>query len=180
MKKKKKKVNKKEKNIKNWQEIIEIANTDIDKAFLYIDFNGEAEDIKSKKEYIKLIKKQDFILTDKKQFISLLAEYFDNFEKFKIKDISNYQSRFSKEDYELFSNLQEIDNIEFFKLNIDYKYVVDEIKELKINKEEDKYNIFKLILTVNNEYKQNNSKNPDLETRRKLISTVLERFKNKM
>lgn len=178
--KKQEKVIKKEKNIKNWQEIIEIANTDIDKAFLYIDFNGEAEDIKSKKEYIKLIKKQDFILTDKKQFISLLAEYFDNFEKFKIKDISNYQSRFSKEDYELFSNLQEIDNIEFFKLNIDYKYVVDEIKELKINKEEDKYNIFKLILTVNNEYKQNNSKNPDLETRRKLISTVLERFKNKM
>ena len=119
-------------------------------------------------------------MTDKKQFISLLSEYFENFEKFKTKDISNYQSCFSKEDYELFSNLQEIDNIEFFKLNIDYKYVIDEIKNLKINKEEDKYNIFKLILTVNNEYKQNNNKNPDFEVRNKLISTVLERFKNKI
>lgn len=170
----------KEKNIKNWQEIIEIAKSDIDKALLYIDFNGKSDDIKSKKEYIKLIKKQDFILTDKKQFVSLLAEYFENFEKFKTKDISNYQSCFSKEDYELFSNLQKIDNIEFFKLNVDYKYVIDEIKKLKINKEEDKYNIFKLILTVNNEYKQNNNKNPDFEARNKLISTVLERFKNKM
>ena len=170
----------KEKNIKNWQEIIEIAKSDIDKALLYIDFNGKSDDIKSKKEYIKLIKKQDFILTDKKQFISLLSEYFENFENFKTKDISNYQSCFSKEDYELFSNLQKIDNIEFFKLNVDYKYVIDEIKKLKINKEEDKYNIFKLILTVNNEYKQNNNKNPDFEARNKLISTVLERFKNKM
>lgn len=170
----------KEKNIKNWQEIIDIAKSDIDKALLYIDFNGKSDDIKSKKEYIKLIKKQNFILTDKKQFISLLSEYFENFEKFKTKDISNYQSCFSKEDYELFSNLQKIDNIEFFKLNIDYKYVIDEIKKLKINKEEDKYNIFKLILTVNNEYKQNNNKNPDFEARNKLISTVLERFKNKM
>lgn len=170
----------KEKNIKNWQEIIDIAKSDIDKALLYIDFNGKSDDIKSKKEYIKLIKKQNFILTDKKQFISLLSEYFENFEKFKTKDISNYQSCFSKEDYELFSNLQKIDNIEFFKLNIDYKYVIDEIKKLKINKEEDKYNIFKLILTVNNEYKQNNNENPDFEARNKLISTVLERFKNKM
>lgn len=170
----------KEKNIKNWQEIIDIAKSDIDRALLYIDFNGKSDDIKSKKEYIKLIKKQNFILTDKKQFISLLSEYFENFEKFKTKDISNYQSCFSKEDYELFSNLQKIDNIEFFKLNIDYKYVIDEIKKLKINKEEDKYNIFKLILTVNNEYKQNNNKNPDFEARNKLISTVLERFKNKM
>lgn len=170
----------KEKNIKNWQEIIDIAKSDIDKALLYIDFNGKSDDIKSKKEYIKLIKKQNFILTDKKQFILLLSEYFENFEKFKTKDISNYQSCFSKEDYELFSNLQKIDNIEFFKLNIDYKYVIDEIKKLKINKEEDKYNIFKLILTVNNEYKQNNNKNPDFEARNKLISTVLERFKNKM
>lgn len=170
----------KEKNIKNWQEIIDIAKSDIDKSLLYIDFNGKSDDIKSKKEYIKLIKKQNFILTDKKQFISLLSEYFENFEKFKTKDISNYQSCFSKEDYELFSNLQKIDNIEFFKLNIDYKYVIDEIKKLKINKEEDKYNIFKLILTVNNEYKQNNNKNPDFEARNKLISTVLERFKNKM
>ncbi|HIS89939.1 TPA: hypothetical protein IAA87_11045 [Candidatus Avigastranaerophilus faecigallinarum] len=178
--KKKEEVIAKEKNIKNWQEIIEIAKTDIDKALLYIDFNGKSDDIKSKKEYIKLIKKQDFILTDKKQFVSLLAEYFENFEKFKTKDISNYQSCFSKEDYELFSNLQKIDNIEFFKLNVDYKYVIDEIKKLKINKEEDKYNIFKLILTVNNEYKQNNNKNPDFEARNKLISTVLERFKNKM
>ena len=170
----------KEKNIKNWQEIIEISKTDIDKALLYIDFNGKSDDIKSKKEYIKLIKNQDFILTDKKQFISLLSEYFRNFEKFKTKDISNYQSCFSREDYELFSNLQQIDNIEFFKLNIDYKYVVNEIKKLKIDKEEDKYNILKLILTVNSEYKQSNNKNPDFEVRNKLISSVLERFKDRI
>ena len=170
----------KEKNIKNWKEIIEISKTDVNKAFLYIDFSGKQEDVKSKKDYINQIKKQNFISTDKKQFISLLSEYFEDFENFKTKDISNYQGCFAKEDYELFSNLQEIDNIEFFKLNIDYKYLVDEIKKLKINKEEDKYNIFKLILTLNSEYKQNNNKNPDFEARNKLISIVLERFKNKM
>ena len=170
----------KEKNIKNWKEIIEISKTDVNKAFLYIDFSGKQEDVKSKKDYINQIKKQNFISTDKKQFISLLSEYFEDFENFKTKDISNYQGCFAKEDYELFSNLQEIDNNEFFKLNIDYKYLVDEIKKLKINKEEDKYNIFKLILTLNSEYKQNNNKNPDFEARNKLISIVLERFKNKM
>ncbi len=167
----------KEKNIKNWKEIIEITETDINKAFLYIDFSGKPEDVKSKKDYINLIKKQDFISTDKKQFISLLSEYFESFEKFKTKDISNYQSCFSKEDYELFSYLQKMDNNEFFKLNFDYKYVINEIEKLKINKEEDKYSLLKMLLIFKQKYKETNKKEPDIETVNKLITSVLERFR---
>lgn len=166
----------KEKNIRNWQEITEIAASDINRAYLYIDFSASKENINCKKEYINKIKKQGYILTDKKQFISLLSEFFENFEKFKQKDISDYQGCFSKEDYNLFTSFKKMENSEFLKFNLDYKYVLKELEKVKINKEEDKYDLFQLLLSSKKEYKEINKKEPDLEARNKLVALALERF----
>jgi len=166
----------KEKNILNWQEIEKIANEDIDRAFLYIDYQADDSNIKHKKDYLIKIKKDGYIKTDKKQFIDLLVEYFENFEQFKNKDISDYKACFSAEDYLLFENYQKKENKEFNQLYFDYKYINKKLKDYEITKTDDKYDFVKMYIFAQDEYKTTNKKAADLENRSKIVDLILARF----
>ncbi|MCD7780466.1 MAG: hypothetical protein LUH05_07325 [Candidatus Gastranaerophilales bacterium] len=167
----------KDKNQKNWEEIINIVNEDIDKALLYVDYSMPKDNIKHKKEYINQIKQNGYISTDKKQFISLLTEFFIDFEKFKQKDISDFQYCFSKEDYDLFLDFQKTEKDKFLQLFFDYKYIQKKFNEAEIKKTEEQYDFIKLLILSKEEYKSVNKKEADLDNRNKLIDLVTERFK---
>lgn len=168
----------KDNNIKNWDEIKEILQTQPDRAFLYIDYTADLGNIKIKKDYVKQILKSGSITTDKKKFIDLLQEYFEDFEKFKKKDISDYIQCFSEEDYDLFLQYQKIKTSEFESLFFDYEYIKKIIKDAGIKKTEDIYNFIKLLINSLKEYESINNKKADLEQRSKIIKTVAERFKD--
>ncbi len=176
-KKKENEQKEKEANIKNWQEINEIIVQDVNKAYLYIDFSLSNEAIKSKKDYIKQIQKKGYILTDKKQFINLLAEVFEDIDMYKEKDISNYQHCFSADDYNFFINLQKIENLEFYKLNSDYNYAVKIMKNINLKTEEEKYEFINLVIASIAEYKKINDKEADIKERNKIFEAITERFK---
>ena len=168
----------KDNNIKNWNEIKEILQTQPDRAFLYIDYTADLENIRIKKDYVKQILKSGSITTDKKKFVDLLQEYFEDFEKFKEKDISDYIQCLSEEDYDLFLQYQKIKTSEFESLFFDYEYIKKIIKDAGIKKTEDIYNFIKLLINSFKEYELINNKKTDLEQRSKIIKTVEERFKN--
>lgn len=167
----------KKKNKKNWQEIIDIVEKDIDKAYLYINYSLENENISAKKQYIKQIKKNGYILTDKKEFIKLMCEFSENFEEFNKKDITNYQSCLSKDDYLFFTKLQKISNYEFEKINEDYKYLYEKLKDKKLEKKDEMYDLIKLLFSSKEEYKNINKKDADLKARNEIIELVLARVK---
>lgn len=167
----------KENNIKNWQQINEIITQDINKAYLYIDYSLNSENIKNKKDYIKQIQKNGYIETDKKQFIDLMSEAFKNFYKFKDKDISDYQHCFSSEDYNFFVNLQNIDISEFNKINSDYKYIMKELQSINLKNDDDKYEFINLVFDSISEYKKISGKEADIKERNKILEAVTERYK---
>ncbi len=173
-----KKQEEKDNNIKNWDEINKILQTQPDRAFLYIDYTGKPENVKAKKDYIKKKIKDGYIVTDKKKFIDLWQEYFDDFEKFKVKDISDYIQCFSENDYNLFLQYQKIGNSEYENLAFDYEYIKKIIKNTGIKNQEDTYHFIKLLLNSFKEFEEVNKKQPDLEQRNKIIQTAAERFKN--
>lgn len=174
--KKEKENKKKEKNIANWQEIEKLSSEDIDKAVLYIDYQSDAENIKHKKDYINQMKKDGCILTDKKQFLELLSEFFENFEKFKNKDISDYKHCLSGEDFLLFEDYQKSDNKKFNQLYFDYVYIQNRLKEAEITNTEDKYDFVKLFILSKEEYKTINKKAADLENTCKIVDLIITRF----
>lgn len=176
-KKKEKERKEKDDNIKNWQEINEIITQDVNKAYLYIDFSLNNESIKNKKDYIKQIQKNGYISTDKKQFINLLTEVFEDIDKYKEKDISNYQHCFSTDDYNFFVNLQKIENSEFYKLTSDYEYAMKIIQNINLKNDEDKYMFINLVIASISEYKKINDKEADIKERNKIIEAITERFK---
>ena len=65
----------KQKNIENWETILKIVKEDIDKAYIYIDYSSNKENISAKKQYIKQMKKNACISTDKLKFINLFSEF---------------------------------------------------------------------------------------------------------
>ncbi|MBQ8886278.1 MAG: hypothetical protein IJY61_01075 [Candidatus Gastranaerophilales bacterium] len=167
----------KKKNLENWQEIIDIVEQDIDKAYLYIDYSLSNASINAKKHYISSMKKYKCIVTDKKKFIDLITELFEDFIAFKQKDISDFQASFSKEDYNLLLNFQNLSIQEFEKINIDYKYLFSQTKDINFKKQDDKYDFIKLIFSSFSEYKKNNKKEADLKARNEIIDLILNRFK---
>lgn len=177
LKKQEKEKKEKEDNIKNWQKINEILAQDINKAYLYIDFSLNPEHTKNKKDYIKQIQKNGYITTDKKQFIDLINEVFEDIDKFKEKDISDYQHCFSTDDYNFFVNLQKLENSEFYKLNSDYEYVMKIIKNINLKSDEDKYIFINLVLASISEYKKINNKEADIKERNKIVEAITERYK---
>lgn len=175
--KKSKKEEEKQKNLDNWQEIIDMVKQDIDRSYLYIDYSLPNISITSKKHYISAMKENNCIVTDKKKFIELISEFFDDFISFKQKDIADYQAYLSVEDYNLFLNFQNLNIPEFEKINIDYKYLISRIKDINLKKQDDKYDFIKLMFSSLSEYKKNNKKDADLKTRNEIIDLILNRFK---
>lgn len=167
----------KQKNIKNWDELINIVNEDIDKALIYIDYSSSIENINAKKQYIKQVKKDGFVQTDKVKFIELFSEFVEEIETFRKKDISNYRQCLSLDDFKFFQELQSLKNSEFEKINLDYKYLLLKIKEINLKKNEDKYDFVKLLFSSKSEYKKINKKEPDLKARNEIIDLIVDRFK---
>lgn len=167
----------KEKNKENWQEILNILEEDKDKAYLYIDYSLKKENINSKKQYIKQIKDKGYISTDKKKFIDIISEFLENFDEFKTKDITDYQSCLSKEDYSFFLKLQSLSDYEYEKINADCKFLNEKIKEKELKNHEDKYALIKLLFSSKDEYKNINKKEADLKARNEIIELVLARVK---
>lgn len=175
--KKEKEEENKEKNKKNWQEIIDIVEQDKNKAYVYIDYSSKKENVSAKKQYIKQMKKNGYILTDKKEFVALMFEFSKNFEEFKNKDITNYQCCLSKDDYSFFVGLQKISDYEFEKINEDYKYLCEKLEDIKLEKQDEKYDLIKLLFSSKEEYKHINKKEADLKARNEIIELVLARVK---
>lgn len=166
-----------EKNKQNWQEITEIITKDKDKAYLYVDYSLKKENISAKKHYIKQMKKNGYISTDKNQFVNLMIEFSEKFDDYKLKDITNYQSCLSQEDYSFFLKLQKISDLEFQKINADYKFLNEKIKDLELKNQEDIYDLIKLLFSAKEEYKSINKKEADLKARNEIIELVLARVK---
>lgn len=166
-------------NIKNWAEIEKNVKTDIDKAVLFIDYGMKSENIKLKKDYIKQIKKTGHINTNKEKFIEIIQEVFCDFDEFKKKDISDFISFLSTEDYELFNEFKNIDLNEYEYLKFDYSYLNELFKENKIIKKDKIYDFIKLYIYSLKEMKKMNKKNIDVDTRNKIIDSILYRFKEK-
>ena len=168
-----------EKNERNWTEILSKLKEDSQNAFLYIDGTLANETQKAKQEYIEQIRKNGYIQTDKKEFNSLINEFFEDFEAFKIKPISNLRANLSSEDFSLITKLKEITLDEYILLHSDYEFLKRELFDNKKIEEKEKYNLFKLLVASKNSYISINKKEPDLEKRNKLIEAILERNNRK-
>ncbi len=175
-KKKRDENEKRNKNEENWQEIISQLKTDKEKAILYIDYTLDEENQKKKKNYIENIRKNGYIQTNKKEFINLLKEAYEDFNKFKDKDISDYREVLSDRDYETISELknQNLDKYNIYKAN--YKYITENTSKDTQEDEEKLYNILQLIISLKNTYKEINKKEIDIETENKIIDMAIGRY----
>jgi hypothetical protein len=167
----------KEDNEKNWQEVINTVNNNINDASLSVDYTLKENHISSVKAYIRQIKTKGYVITDVKKFVSLFKDFIEDFENYKKKDISSFRAYLSEEDFEIFKGFLILKNSEYFLLRADYKYVLSEIKE-KL-KEEDIYELIKQFLLACGEYKTEKNKKPDLQERRKIADVILAQFANK-
>lgn len=167
----------KDNNIKNWQEIIEKTKQDVNTAILYIDYSSSKENIKAKKDFINKIREFGIIKTDTTKFCNLFQEIFSDFLLFKDKDISNYRADLSNEDFQIFEKIQEYSLDEFQKINFDFQYAKNLIKKFDIKQTDDKYSIIKIYFLSLSEYKLNKKDNMNIETRQKILDTIIERFK---
>lgn len=167
----------KEKNIANWNEIIDITSKDIDIAELYIDYSSKIETINRKKDYINQIRLYGKVKTDEKQFIKLFKEIFADFQAFKDKDISDFHGCLSAEDYNIFARIQKYNDDEFTKIDCDLRYAIPLLEELDINTDEEKYKFIKLYFSSLSEYQSKKKEKADLDARQKLMDSVSLRFK---
>ena len=170
---------KKEKNASNWKEIISILNSEPDKAFLYIDFSCEDSNQNAKLRYIKNIRKNGYINTDKTKFFEILKEIRDDYKSFIKKDIYDFYEYLSAEDFNIIEYILEKaeKNLELFES--DYDYISNEINKNKIKSEETIYLIVKLIIESLKSFQESNKKEADIEQRNKLIKSVIERYQQK-
>ena len=165
-------------NENNWQEIISQLKNDKDKAILYIDYTLDEKNQKKKKNYIENIRKNGYIQTDKKEFLNLLKEAYEDFNKFKDKDISDYREVLSDRDYEIISELknQNLDKYNIYKAN--YKYISENTSKSTQETEEKLYNIVQLIISLKNIYREINKKEIDIETENKIIEIAIKRYQS--
>ncbi len=170
---------KQEKNEKNWLEIVSLMEKQTDNAEMYIDYTLDKESINSKKMYIKNMRKNGFIITDKTVFIDLFSKIFEQFEIFKKEDISNYRKDLSADDYRIIEEMQSLSQKEFVLLLSDYKYIKSKLCEKGILGKEEIYGFIKTIFKIKEDYISKNKEEPDIEKRNKLIDSLLERYINK-
>ncbi len=162
---------------KNWKSIISAVENNQDKSLLYIDYTLNKEHINAVKQYIKQIKKDGFIKTDETEFIKLAEEVFQDFNKYRQKDILNYRACLSDEDYSFFEKIKSMSESEIQSFKSDYEYSLKILNTLNIEDYAEKYKFVKLVINSLSEFKAKNDKNPDLVERNKLIDSVCERFK---
>ncbi len=177
--KKVKELQQKEANENNWKEIISKLNAEPDKAELFIDYTLNDESIKAKKLYIKLMRKNGYIKTDKNEFLSLLEECIEDFEKFKQKDISNFHKLLSQEDFDLLEKIKKYAPQEYSFLVSDYFYISKKLEESEITDKGEIYDFIKFIFASKENYLVNKKEEPDIETRNKLIKAAVERYSKK-
>lgn len=173
------KLQEQEKNENNWKEIISILEKEPDKAELYIDYTLSKESISSKKSYIKNIRKNGYITTNKDVFLNLIKMMFDNYEKFKQEDISNQRKNLSAEDYNLIEKLRSFSEVEYTFLNSDYSYIQSKLSSKQIDEEDDLYKLVKLVIVAKDNYVSIKKEEPDIEKRNKIIDEVLARYNDK-
>ena len=169
----------KEKNEKNWKEVINALEMQQDKAELYIDFTLGNDSINAKKEYIKLIRKNGVITTDKKKFLSVLDKFLSDFKTYKRSDFSNFQKSLSKEDYEFLEKLKSISYCDYNLFSSDYNYVISLLKKEKITDAEKTYDFLQLLWASKEKYITYKKEEPNIEDRNKLIKATLERYLHK-
>ena len=178
-KKKEEKTKEQEKNEKNWKEIISILEKEPDKAELYIDYTLSKESINSKKNYIKMIRKDGYTTTNRTSFLNLIKMMFDDYEKFKQEDISNYRKDLSVEDYNLIEKMRSFSATEYTFLNSDYSYIQSRLSAKQIDGKEDLYKLIKLVIAAKDNYVSIKKEEPDIEKRNKIIDEVLARYNDK-
>ncbi len=178
-KKKEEKIKEQEKNEKNWKEIISILEKEPDKAELYIDYTLSKESINSKKNYIKMIRKDGYTTTNRTSFLNLIKMMFDDYEKFKQEDISNYRKDLSVEDYNLIEKMRSFSAAEYTFLNSDYSYIQSRLSTKQIDGKEDLYKLIKLVIAAKDNYVSIKKEEPDIEKRNKIIDEVLARYNDK-
>ena len=168
-----------EQNENNWKEILEILKTEPDKAVLYIDFSLSKESQNSKKEYIKQIKNQKYIKTDIEKFINLFKELYENYEKFKAKNISDLRAVLSEEDFKIIEELKNLTEEEYIYFSADYDYISKVLSDNSVTKSEEIYNFIKYTISaLKNDRKKNNNE-IDLESGNRIIKSALERYNKK-
>lgn len=168
-KKKQDDIEKRKKNEDNWQEILTQLNTDKEKAILCIDYTLDEKNQKKKRNYIENIRKNGFIKTNKKEFLNLLKEAYEDFYVFKEKDISDYREVLSEEDFKFIEELKNQSRDKYNIFSANYKTITE-----KAPKSDDiLYSIFQLINSLKRNYKDTNKKEIDIETENKMIQMAL-------
>lgn len=161
---------------KNWENIIDLLDKEPEKSLLYVDFTKEKNIVKAQKEYIKKIIKNGFIDTDKSIFIELFEKMLDDFNSFKKEILSKQRHVLSDIDYKFFENIQKLPDIEYLKVSTDYKYLLNRLTVEKIVDPEKKYLFILDYRLALKEYKELNSKEPDLNERNKIIEFISEKY----
>ena len=174
-----KELKEKETNENNWKEIISKLSSEPDRTELFIDYTLNDESIKAKKFYIKQMRANGYINTDKKEFLSLLEDCIENFEKFKQKDISNFHKSLSAEDYDLLEKIKKYTSQEYSFLVSDYAYISKQLEKSGIKEKEEIYDFIKFVFASKDNYVSNKKEEPDIETRNKLIKSAIERYSKK-
>ena len=169
----------KEKNEQNWQEIIKILETEPDKAELYIDYSLSEQSQKAKKNYIKNIRKDGCVKTDKKEFLELLEKIYNEFSTFKQEKISDCRTSLSKEDYQIIEKLQSMSDEKYAFFASDYSYVKNLLGINGISNIDEIYELIKFLLYTQESYINTEGKEPDIEKRNKFILAALSRFQDK-
>ena len=175
-KKKEEEKEKQQKNEENWKQIISVLETEPDKAFLSVEIDSDKKSRKSKENYIKKILEKGYIETDKKKFLDLLKDVYEDFSVFKEKSLSDYREVLSKEDYERVVEFQKMSVDEYNFYSSDYKFLKDKFEENDIDKVEDIYSCIQLLFSLKKDYASKNKKEIDFEAKEKLINSVLGRF----
>ena len=125
------------------------------------------------------MRKNGYIKTDKNEFLSVLEECIEDFEKFKKKDISNFHKCISQEDFDLLEKIKKYTPQEYSFFVSDYFYISKQLEKSEITNKGEIYDFIKFIFASKENYLVNKKEEPDIETRNKLIKAAVERYSKK-
>ncbi len=163
------------KNSDNWQKIVSNIKNNSSSYFLDIDFSLKEKDIQKKKEYLKNIGSNKYIISDENEYLKLLDDLSNDILQFKQSDLSDYICCLSEEDYNFFLELQQDKNNTVAFVIADYFYISNLLEKYNINSKKDKYKIFKLYFTAIKNYETTNKKPADLSTRNNILNDIKDR-----
>lgn len=176
LKKENKDLEEKEKNESNWKEIIDILNSEPDKAELYIDYTLKEESSNAKKDYIRNVRKNGYVETDKKKFLEILESLYKDIYKIKKDGISDYRKFLSYEDFKIVEDLISQSDESYNLFVSDYKYIALIMDSVPIRDADKIYDFVKFVFLAKENLEKKNKKELDIEERNKLIKSAFERF----